>query len=418
MEHTVRIGYIGLGARGLHCLLGQLFPMTKKDVAVTAVCDVRESALEKARDEIAKLTASEIFTTTDYRELIAREDVDAVVVMTDWYSHFEIAVAAMKAGKHVGLEVGGTFSIDDCWRLVRTSEETGKSCMLLENCCYGRRELMVLNMARQGLFGDIVHCAGGYRHDLRAMLTDGYQNDHFRTLHLLSRNCDQYPTHDIGPIAKVLNINNKNRMLRLSSFSSPAKGLNRYAQDKYGPEHPVARLNFKQGDVVTTVITCSEGQTIVLSFDITLPRLYSRDFTVIGSKGMYSENNDAVFLDGQPESDPKSYWNNAESYQEQYDHPIWQAFRENVVGGHGGMDWLVFRAFVESVKNGTRPPIDVYDAAVYLSIIPLSEDSLALGGMPVAIPDFTNGKWINRTDILPGDYSLDCVSEFDADTLF
>lgn len=295
--------------------------------------------------------------------------------------------------------------------LVRAYEETGTELMLMENCCYGRRELMALNMARKGVLGNIMHCSGAYCHDLREEITSGREIRHYRLRNYIHRNCENYPTHEIGPIAKILDINNGNRFLTLCSVSSAAMGLHEYAVQKKGAEHPLSNINYAQGDVVTTVIKCAGGQTVCLTLNTTLPHAYSRKFEVHGTKGMYMEDNDSVFLDGVAEHaknewDWKPMWGNASQYEKEYDHPLWQ---NGGVGQdmHGGIDHLVFAAFVNAVKTGAHAPIDVYDAATYMCITALSEESVAKGGAPVAFPDFTGGRWTERSDIADNEYNLD-----------
>jgi len=313
--------------------------------------------------------------------------------------------SARRAGKYTAVEVAGAYSVEDCWKLVRTHEETGVPCMMLENCCFGRDELMVLNMVRRGLFGEVVHCQGGYRHDLREEVSTGREMRHYRFRNYLYRNCENYPTHELGPIANVLDINRGNRMLTLVSVASKAAGLHEYLLREKGPDYDAAKMNFAQGDVVTTIIKCARGETICLTLDTTLPRAYSRGFHVQGTKGMYMEDNKSVFLDGKDnEYDFKwnERWNSAEEYREQYDHPVWKKYlAEGVRGGHDGMDWLVFRSFFDAAKAGAPAPIDVYDAAAWMSISCLSEQSVAMGGAPVPIPDFTNGKWMERAPWQP-----------------
>ena len=339
------------------------------------------------------------------KELMAMPEIDAVVIMASWESHLNLACDAMRAGKYTAVEVAGAYSVEDCWKLVRTHEETGVPCMMLENCCFGRDELMVLNMVRRGLFGEVVHCQGGYRHDLREEVSTGREMRHYRFRNYLYRNCENYPTHELGPIANVLDINRGNRMLTLVSVASKAAGLHEYLLREKGPDYDAANMNFAQGDVVTTIIKCARGETICLTLDTTLPRAYSRGFHVQGTKGMYMEDNKSVFLDGKDnEYDFKwnERWNSAEEYREQYDHPVWKKYlAEGVRGGHDGMDWLVFRSFFDAAKAGAPAPIDVYDAAAWMSISCLSEQSVAMGGAPVPIPDFTNGMWMERAPWQP-----------------
>ena len=398
MKETIRVAVIGMGNRGQsllkHCILPQ------PGVQVVAVCDRYEDRVKLGVDMVLEAGQPQPKATQDYRELLDMPELDAALILTSWESHINLACDFMRAGKYTAIEVGGAYSVDDCWKLVRTHEETCTQCMILENCCYGREELMVLNMVRQGLFGEIVHCQGGYRHDLRQEVAFGRENRHYRFYNYLTRNGENYPTHELGPIANVLNINRGNRMLSLVSMASKSAGLHEYLVREKGPDHDASRMHFAQGDVVTTIIKCAGGETICLTLDTTLPRAYSRAFHVQGTKGMYMEDNNSIFLDGKDNAYDfkwREKWDNAKEYRDQYEHPVWQSYlKEGVRGGHDGMDWLVLRAFFESVKNGTPAPLDVYDAAAWMSITALSEQSVAMGGAPVAIPDFTNGQWTSR----------------------
>ena len=365
----VRVAAVGLGGRGQSVLDGLLLGMDT--LRVTVVCDLYEDRVACGAASVERAYGERPFATTDWHAALDPERVDAVLIMSAWESHFPIAYEAMEKGIAVGMEVGGAYTVEDCWRLVRTQERTGTPFMLLENCCYGRREMMVLNMARLGVLGDIVHCSGGYCHDLREEIAYGKENRHYRLRNYLRRNCENYPTHELGPIAQVLNINNGNRLVSLSSAASCARGMHDYILDKKGPEDELASAVFAQGDIVTTTIRCAGGQTIVLTLDTTLPRYYSRGFTVRGSKGFYMEDTDSVFIEGihnQYHLGWKSQWGNAVEFEEKYDHPLWKAYKDQVRGGHDGMDYLVFRAFVESVKNGTGVPIDIYDAAAWMAV--------------------------------------------------
>ncbi len=401
----INIAVIGLGNRGSDLLRNIYLPMSKEydDIEVKAICDVYEDRIEKGLKRCEDAGVARPFTSTDYREILAKKDeleLSAVLITCAWEPHLEIAIAAMKAGLDIGVEVGGAYSLDDCWRLVRTHEETGKHCMLLENCCYGERELMILNMVRQGIFGDIVHCEGGYQHDLRGEIINGKDDRHYRLRNYINRNCENYPTHELGPIAKVLDINNGNRMVTLNSFATASKSMHQFAIEDKGADHPLAKVEFKQGDIVTTVIKCQQGQTIILRLDTTLPRPYCRSFTVRGIKGSYFEDNDSIYIDGKHGEfhwGGSGIWGNAKQFEEEYNHPLWKNYE--VRGGHGGMDWLVNEAFFEALRKGSRPPIDTYDTASLMCISTLSEESIALGGATVYIPDFTNGKWYMRNDI-------------------
>ena len=410
-KKIVNIAVIGLGQRGYGLLTSSIFDLYDQGLHVVAVCDVYDDRTKAAADIVEKTFGYRPFETTDYREILVRDEVDAVVIATAWEAHVDLAIDAMEAGKYVGLEVGGAYQLKDCWRLVEAYERTGTPCMLLENCCFGKRETMVLNMVRNGVFGDIVHCNGAYAHDLRWEISSGKEIRHYRLRNYIHRNCENYPTHEIGPIAKVLDINNGNRFVSLVSVASCAKGLHEYIVDRKGADHPLANVQFHQGDVVTTILKCANGQTVTITLDTTLPRAYSRQFTVRGTKGAYFEDFDGIFLDHVHDAfelDPRGIWDNAKDYEEEYNHPLWQHYVPH--GGHDGMDGLEFEAFLDAVRNGRkRPPIDVYDAATYMCITALSEKSIAQGGAVVDFPDFTRGKWYQRDDIEDHTYNLDRI---------
>ena len=398
MKDALSLGIIGFGKRGKslmkHCLL------PNPGVSIAAVCDPYDDRTELAAAMAEQAGRPRPKTTRDYRDILSMDEVDAVLILSSWDTHIRMACDAMRAGKYVAMEVGGAYSLDDCWKLVHTHEETGVHCMLLENCCYGREELMVLNMVRQGLFGEVVHCQGGYRHDLRDEIAFGRETRHYRFENYLRRNGENYPTHELGPIANVLNINRGNRMLSLVSMASKSAGLHEFLMREKGPEYDASQMHFAQGDVVTTLIKCAGGETITLTLDTTLPRAYSRAFHVQGTKGMYMEDNHSIFIDGKDNEfdlEWRQKWGNADEYHAQYDHPVWKRYlEEGVRGGHDGMDWLVLRAFFDCVRENRSAPIDVYDAAAWMSVTCLSEQSIAAGSAPVAIPDFTNGMWMHR----------------------
>lgn len=392
----IRIGYIGLGGRGYWLLKDVVLKQGEK---VTAVCDVYEDRAREGARLVTEAGQEEPHIYTDYRDVIADESVNTVIILTAWEYHVEIAVAAMRAGKAVAMEVGGSYTLEPCFELVKAYEETRVPFMFLENCCFGRREMMVLHMAEQGVLGEVVHCSGGYQHDLREEIAYGRENRHYRLRNYLSHNCENYPTHDLGPIAKVLKINHGNRMMTLSSTSSRAAGMHAYILERKPEDEFLREKRFAQGDVVTTVIKCADGATIVLTLDTTLPRYYSRGFTVRGTKGMYEEVTDSFFLDC-PEHRAhdfdwrKSCINNAKEYEEEYDHPVWKQYlKEGTKGGHDGMDWLEFQQFFKALREDAPMPVDVYDAASWMAVTALSEMSIARGGAVVDVPDFTGGKW-------------------------
>lgn len=413
MKETVNIGVIGLGGRG-QGNLGEL--LNCEGVRVTAVCDKYEDRAQRGREIVEEKTGTTPGVYLDYKELLKRDDLDAVAIFTTWITHGRIAIDAMRAGKHAAIEVGGAASIEECYQMVRASEESGKFCMLLENCCYDRAEMALYNMVRQGLFGEIIHMQGGYQHDLRDEICLGRENRHGRLFNFQHRNGELYPTHQLGPISKVLGINRGNRYISLSSFASKTRGLHEWILNNKGADYDLASCNFNQGDVVTTVIKCANGETVLLTHDCSLPRPYSRGYRIQGTKGIYMEDGGTIYLEGISHEN-KEHWTHTwesfedDGYLEKYDHPLWKKYRVDGIhaGGHGGMDFLVLSAFVESVRLDAKPPIDVYDTATWMAITCLSEQSIAMGGLPVPVPDFTAGMWIDREPYRRGVFCLDEV---------
>ncbi len=392
-----RIAVIGLGQRGLGWVTHIL---SRPDAELVAVCDVYEDrvqdmvklAREQGKEELIR------YAVTDYHELLDKKDIEIAILVVSWEMHVEASVDFMNAGIITALEVGGAYSLQDCYRLIEAYERTKTPFFFMENCCYGKREMMVLRMVQEGVLGEIVHCSGSYAHDLREEIASGEEIRHYRLRNYRMRNCENYPTHELGPIARVLNINHGNRMVSLVSKASKAAGLAHFIRETRPQE---TNLDFRQGDIVNTIITCAGGETILLTLDTTLPRSYSRGFTVRGTKGMYFEDNDSVYLNEEHypkyDFDWKPLWGNAEQYEEKYLPDIWKEDHDTGhegVFGHGGMDELMMNDFLKCVEEGRPMPIDVYDAAAWMSISVLSEASIQKGGMPVEIPDFTNGRWL------------------------
>lgn len=412
MAEKTNFGFIGLGGRG-YGMLHEL--MCVEGVRVTAVCDVYEDRALRGQQRVKEETGVDADMYLDYKELLKRDDIKAVVICTTWITHAEIAVAAMKAGKHAAMEVGGAASIEECWQMVRTSEETGKICMILENCCYDKNEMTIYNMVKQGIFGEVVHLEGGYRHDLRDEICLGKENRHGRLKNFINRNGELYPTHQLGPICKLININRGNRMLTLSSITSKSKGLNEWIKKEKGEDYYLYGTDFNQGDVTTTMIKCANGETITLHHDCSLPRPYCRDYVVQGTKAMYQETPGDDLFYSEELSPEKHKAEDFDKYYETYGHPLWKQYTdvEQHAGGHGGMDFLVLSAYVDAVINDAESPIDVYDTAAWMAVTVLSEQSAAMGGMPVPIPDFTNGKWIDRKPFRRSKFCLwDVCHEF------
>ena len=401
---AVRLGIIGLGNRGTGMLRDNFIHF--ENVEFVAFCDRYQDRVDRAASILKEKRpdSNEPFMTTDHCELLKRDDVDAVYIATSWETHVEVAIDALRAGKAVALEVGGAYSVDECYELVRTYEETKTPFMFMENCCYNKQELLVTAMARAGKFGRVVHCSGAYGHDLRGEISGGNINRHYRLNNYKNRNCENYPTHELGPIAKLLDINRGNRMVALSSMASLSAGLAEYVEENklYEKDPTLKDAVFNQGDIVTTIIRCENGETITLTLDTTLPRSYSREFTVKGTKGRYDMNTNSVFFDGEKEYwSPTEYYghcmNNAEKYEDEFLPDAWKNMSENSKKyGHGGMDGILFSEFLTALTEGKEMPLDVYDAAAWMVITALSEISIAKGGALVDIPDFTNGAYKTR----------------------
>lgn len=387
---------VGLGSRG-HSLVKNVL-LNNDNINIVAVCDLYEDRVERCLETIRE-RGKDAKGFTDYKEAIASCKVDAIYVFTGWEFHTEIAIYAMERGIAVASEVGCEYSLENLHRLVETQKRTGTPYMFMENCCYNKDELLATAMARKGMFGTIVHCAGAYGHDLRNEISYGIKNRRYRFKNYENRCLDNYPTHELGPIARLLNINRGNRIVSVSSFASKAVGLKEYIANCEDADDVMKNTQWKQGDIVTTVLTCANGETVILRLDTTLPRSYSREFTVRGTKGLYVQETNTVYLDGE-----KEFWepadfnaqaiNNAKKYEEEFLPDIWKNITpEQLERGHGGMDWFVYEAFANALMKGEEMPIDVYDGATWMAVAVLSEMSIAAGGAPQLMPDFTGGKW-------------------------
>jgi predicted dehydrogenase len=409
-ESTIKIGIIGVGLRGQSHL--ELL-LKRNDVEVVAICDIQQRMIDDSKKMIdatgKKMPKVYDKGPQDYKNLLNQKNIDAVIIATPWEWHTPMCLDAMNAGKYVGCEVITGQTIEECWQLVHTSESTGMPLMMLENVCYRRDVMAVLNMVRQNIFGEIIHLQGGYQHDLREVKFNdgtnpygggvefgekGFSEAQWRTQHSLMRNGDLYPTHGIGPIAMMIDINRGNRFTELVSYSSKARGLHEHIVKKGGEHHANASKDFKLGDVVTTMIKCANEETILLQHDTNLPRPYSLGFRVQGTNGIWMDVNKSIYIEGVSKAHT---WEAANTWLEKYDHPLWKKYGGDAQGaGHGGMDWFVLNAFIQAVKLKTNTPQDVYDAVTWSAITPLSETSIRLGGETMDFPDFTKGQWMYR----------------------
>ena len=413
-QQKIKLGFIGVGLRGQDHLE---MALRRNDTDVIAICDIDDRMLGMASKKIKEFNkpAPKIFTGDPYawRRLLELKELDAVLIATPWEWHAPMCIESLQAKKYVATEVMLGITLQDHWNVVKACEENNGNLMMLENVCYRRDVMAILNMVRQGMFGELLHLQGGYQHDLRAVKFNdgknpygggvefgekGFSEARWRTNHSVYRNGDLYPTHGIGPVAEMLNINKGNRFVSLSSFATKSRGLHNYIVEKGGANHPNASVQFALGDVVTTNIKCFNGETILLQHDTNLPRPYSLGFRVQGTKGIWMDVNKSLYIEGVSKTNDQ--WEDAAPYLKQYDHPLWKKYGSSAEGaGHGGMDFFVFQAFVESVKRRTKTPMDIYDAAAWSAITPLSEQSIELGNQTVDFPDFSGGRWMQTKNI-------------------
>ncbi|MCK5637450.1 MAG: Gfo/Idh/MocA family oxidoreductase [Flavobacteriaceae bacterium] len=409
-SEKLKVGLIGIGLRGTNHLTNLLL---RDDVVITAICDIDSTRIAMGLDKIEKKGQKkpEVFDKNefDYKNLLNLKDVDAVIISTPWLWHTRMAKDSMLSGKYTGVEVSAANTLEECWDLVNTHEQTGTHLMILENVNYRRDIMAVLNMVKQNVFGELMHFRCGYQHDLRFVkLNDGktaygkgvefgekgISESKWRTQHSLLRNADVYPTHGVGPIAVMCDVNRGNRFMSLTSHATKSRGLHNYIVENGGEDHPNAKLKFKMGDVITSTIETSNGETIIVTHDTSLPRPYSLGFRVQGTKGLWEVDGNRIYIEGKSKSHK---WDNADEWLKKYDHPLWVKYGEQATGaGHGGMDFFVINAFVESAKQNIAPPLDAYDAAVWSAITPLSELSIENNGEPQNFPDFTRGLWVKR----------------------
>lgn len=411
-QDKLRLGFIGVGLRGTNHLNNALL---REDIEITAICDIDKvrtdmalASIKEAGQKPPKVYGSNAY---DYRNLLELDNVDAVIISTPWLWHTKMAVDAMKAGKYTGLEVSAANTLEECWDLVNTHEATGSHLMILENVNYRRDVLAVLNMVKQNVFGEMLHFRCGYKHDLRGVkFNDGktaygkgvefgdkaISEAKWRTQHSLLRNADVYPTHGLGPVATMVDINRGNRFLSMTSHATKSVGLNKYIVENGGAQHPNAKLEWKQGDIITSTIKTSNGETIIVTHDVNSPRPYSLGFQVQGAQGLadFDYHTKRIHIEGKTEP---HRWDDMEDWLKKYDHPLWKKYGEFATeAGHGGIDFFVLHAFVESAKAKVAPPMDVYDAAAWSAVTPLSERSIENNGEPQDFPDFTRGRWIKR----------------------
>lgn len=393
---TVRIGFIGLGQRGPDAVRRM---MKLEGVEIKALCDLLPERVKAVNVNVKKEgrpEAAEYSGEEGWKKLCERDDIDLVYTCTPWRLHTLICVYAMKHGKHTATEVPAALTIKDCWELVNTSETTRRHCMMLENCCYDFFELATLNMARQDLFGEIIHGECAYLHDLRSLKFDkktGYQGM-WRLKEAMKHTGNLYPTHGLGPVAQIMNINAGDRMDYLTSMSTNQFGMSIYANETFCKDSPETKEKYKLGDMNTTLIRTFKGHTIMIQHDTTSPRPYSRIHLLSGTKGIAMKYPEELLA-----FEPSAHsWLSKEKYQEymnKYEHPLSKRIGElaKKVGGHGGMDFIMDYRLIYCLRNGHPLDQSVYDGATWSSIVELSEISTTNKSKSVEVPDFTRGAW-------------------------
>ncbi len=389
----VRIGFVGVGGMGtVHVRNLVQIP----GAVVTAVCDIRAEHARRAATIITEAghPAPTLYTRgdRDFERMCAEEDLDLVYTATPWKWHVPVCVSAMENDKHAATEVPASPTIDGCWELVETAEKHRKHCIMMENVNYGRPEMLMLSLVRRGLLGEVLHGECGYLHDLRAIKFADEGEGLWRRDWSISHDANLYPTHGLGPIANAMDINRGNSFDYLVSMSSPARGLDIYAEENYPPGHPKRAESYALGDVNVSLLKTKRGQTIYLSHDTNLPRPYSRINMLQGTRGLFQGYPDRIHIEGRSENHS---WDPAESYNDEFEHPLWRAVQESDTqyAGHGAMDYLEDARLIYSLNKGLATDMNVYDAAALSAVIELTLQSNASGSRPVEFPDFTRGRW-------------------------
>jgi hypothetical protein len=379
---TVRCGFIGVGARGTGHVRQMLGP-------------------ERAARLCTKAgrAAPELYTKgdLDYRRMVERDDLDAVIIATPWRWHAPQGVDTMLAGKHAFIEVPIAVTLEECWQLVDTAEKTQRHCMMMENVCYGREELMFLNMCRQGLLGELLHGEAAYIHDLRGQMKQTEHGTGFwRTPHHTRRNGNLYPTHGLGPIAQYMSIDRRDdRFDFLVSLSTPARGRQLFARANFPPDHPRNQARYICGDLNTSLIKTVKGRTILVQHDTTTPRPYTRHDLIQGTRGVLAGFPARLAIEGRGNTHGWTERDGLKPYFDEFDHPLWRRTGEAArkAGGHGGMDFVMLWRMVYCLRNGEPLDQNVYEGCSWSAVAALSEQSVAGGGKPAAFPDFTRGRW-------------------------
>lgn len=392
----VRVGIIGLGNRGsgITRLVDAVYPDKAR---ITALCDVRKEKVDAAMaslKENGQKPATYSGNLDGWKEMVRRDDIDLVIICTPWELHTPMAVEAMRQGKHVAVEVPAALTIEECWQLVDTAEQTQRNCMMMENVCYGDEELWVLNMAKQGVFGELTYGEAAYIHDLRNQLfSETYYYKQWRVRHHETHDGNLYPTHGLGPVAQYMDIDRGDRFDHLVSMSTKQANLSAYTQRLDALNEFYNKRNFKHGDMNSSLIRTHLGRTILVQHDVVTPRPYSRINALAGTKGYHEGYPSRLAIDGSSHEWLKE--EEYKAYRERYRHPIWDKLKGGIekYGGHGGMDFVMIYRLIDCLNHGWPLDMDVYDAASWSAVTPLSGISVDLGSIPVKFPDFTRGRW-------------------------
>lgn len=400
-RETVRVAMIGTGLRG-RSVLSEF--VNVPNVRITALNDTVQEKADKAKAIVEKAgqPAPAVYVKGDrgYQELLKRDDIDVVYIATPWEWHVPQALDAMKAGKHVAVEVPAAYTLKELWHLVDTSEATRRHMMMMENCCYDYDELLILNMVRAGVFGELVHGEAAYNHDLREILFETKDEGLWRRAHHTLRDSNLYPTHGLGPVANYMDINRGDKFEFMVAMSSGSLGLQEYRKDRVAADDPRQKEAYKCGDYNTNLIKTAKGRSIMVQHNVTTPRPYDRINLIQGTKGIFRDYPSRIYV----EKDKADHrWQTVDAYKEKYEHNLWRVVGEQArkLGGHGGMDYLMCWRLVQCIREGLVPDMDVYDAAAWSAPGPLSEISVAKGSVPVKFPDFTRGKWTENRVAIP-----------------
>lgn len=398
--NVVRVGVIGLGMRGP----GAVNRLSKiEGVEIKALCDLRPEMVDKVMKNLEGTSHKpETYSGSAYawKKMVDRNDLDLIYIATPWQWHTPMAVYAMEAGKHAVSEVPIAITLEECWQLVETSERTKKHCMQLENCCYDFFELMTLSMARDGYFGEIIHGEGAYIHDLLELnfkKGDGYQE--MWRLQENYRDGNIYPTHGLGPICQIMDINRGDQMDYLTSLSSNDFHMRAHAEKLAEEDNFFATYATKKyrGNMNTTVVKTKKGRSIMIQHDVSSPRPYSRIHLISGTKGMAQKWPTEGVSSGHGWLKDEDMAALKEKYTPEIVRKVGEMAKQ--IGGHGGMDFMMDWRLIDCLRNGLPLDQDVYDAALWSAITPLSEWSVANRSNSIDVPDFTGGSWSSNTPV-------------------